>query len=418
MRGSPRPAAWIGRAGAACTGRADAGLGDPDRLVARARPCRERALELPDRAREARIAAEVRVHVLAPDVARAGDVVGKRAHELADRTDDRARGDLAGQLAEDELDRRARGLRVRGTSERRIDRGTQQRRVRIAARPLRADERRVVGLVPRAQRADARAVAPGFGQQRADDVAGRPGSASVSTARARGCRVRALAAVRPGRGPARRVGQDDHQVPPARVRALLGRDRLQQRPHAAERRAWRQPAHAAVLRVVERRPRVGVGSAVSHCTTSRNQRGCSASTLSRQGANAGRRGAVGEQVRVELRQPDAQPRLRGRRRLGGGQRGSANRGSGDCARLGRAAAAGEYQENSYELGRRSAWLARKSVRTVREHGPGTMTQPGAPRARRRRLLLPRPRGRRSRSRRRRRRSGCSTLKPAPCRLST
>jgi hypothetical protein len=50
---------------------------------------------------------------------------------------------------------------------------------------------------------------------------------------------------------------------------------------------------------------------------------------------------VREQVRVELRQADAEPRTRGWRRLRCGQRGRADRGSGYRAPLGRAAAAGE-----------------------------------------------------------------------------
>jgi hypothetical protein len=50
---------------------------------------------------------------------------------------------------------------------------------------------------------------------------------------------------------------------------------------------------------------------------------------------------VRQQVRVELRQADAEPRVRERRRLGRGKDRCADRGSTDRARLGRAAAAGE-----------------------------------------------------------------------------
>src|SRR5207244_474618 len=114
---------------------------------------------------EAGIVVEVRVHVLAPDRARAGDVVGERAHELVHAAGERARSVLAGELAEDELGLRARKLVARGAGELGVDGRAEQRRMGGAAGALRTDERRVVGLVPWTERVDAGAVGVRLGQQ-------------------------------------------------------------------------------------------------------------------------------------------------------------------------------------------------------------------------------------------------------------
>ena len=148
-----------------------------------------------------------------------------------------------------------------------------------------------------------------------------------------------------------------------------------------------QPSSGCVER--RRRPSASA-SRWSQRTTSRNQRGRSASTLSRHGANAG--GVSPCWSRFALNSVSPMPsrggagaaglRRRQRRRL--------DRGSRDRARLAGAAAAGHQ--------RRAATAA--SARPLRP--------------------LPRPRrGRRSRSRTRRRRSGCSpgSRRPAGSRRS-
>src|SRR5436190_11716578 len=119
--------AGIGRALASRVRGPHPRLRDPDRLALRARPGGERALELPDGAGEVRCARQVRVHVLAPDRGGARHVARQRLDELLDTAGDRARRDLAGELAEDQLGLRALELVAGGAGELGVDGGAEER---------------------------------------------------------------------------------------------------------------------------------------------------------------------------------------------------------------------------------------------------------------------------------------------------
>jgi hypothetical protein len=282
------------------------GVGAPDRGGGRAAAARERALERGDGGLgPAGQPGEAVVD--RPGAGRADDVPGQVGDELGDADPDRRGRDEPGEVAEQEPVGPAVGVELGAHRpvEAGVDARGQRRRTGLAAGALRADERRVVGLVPRAPPRELEAGGAGERQERADQrpVGGhgrrreRPGG---------GRRPGARAAAGWSGGPGRdAVDHDD------RGQAGVRGDRGEQVAQAGVGGARRDAALAAGVGGREGRRVAGPGLELGPVDDDAQVGGAQRGDIVAPGAKAGGQpragGGAPEEVGVGLSQPDRDP---------------------------------------------------------------------------------------------------------------